>query len=992
MESNNTPNVTDASTQKISFLNRSQEISSLEDSESTISHHDARKNTTASSDVEKKKVIPTSHLTSFNDNAPSISHPHRHYHNVSPPNSVLNNSSMVTFQNPMNFNPNYMQQMQYQQNYCQPPYLHAATGIPMHHMHLTNQHNPSQSIHSPFPSFPSFPGYLPGSTVQPNPYTMNSTSFSPPMNHSFPPPPPPPPSNSVNKKRKKKPNERRIQKFRDKAARHQKALALGMALLNQMDASTSTRESVEHSRKTEDDNVSTTCLGNIKKSQTETVDEVSNVSFDIKHTSTASISNINITKKKTTSDAGKPPFNQSLPANISVTKAFPRNKIEELPAKRTESTNTAIQSTNEPILKRTHNSDFGRKSPHDDKHRNTASSSLFDNSRNSESTKKHAVTCQNEIIPLTSNKSSDKDVSSSKDTTSARPVDTAHLPSIDVQLKSRHCSPVKSDSHMSQFKRRRHENDYYSESYKAHKDERDRRRYNDYRKTTTSSRSSTEKKQQNTYSRSSSFSSKRSLKSLPSHYSSNDKNALFGHSIPRKSSGNSDGSHYGNPPEQVIVQKPISSDNSSHQSSIYKNQTSSWRQSNSNSSGWGHSSSSSGKSSQRNVRNYNPFESKKTTCYGGWLPIYYKGPPSTTIKNKSMTTKKDKASKERSRKQRLELVKMLKDRLSKSAHKENVMTNVSSFKRLETKWKIEFLEQFPPEMEIPRLFWITSFTNHFVGLKIYSMLFAAKLEIIGHITSFIIGSHAVTLKTNSKRESHHNEYALPMSILNTYKTNLFEMEFSDYRFLCGLIRVNKKNRVEDNRCGFLVNSNQIAAFCFGARGPCDKKVAYGSEQNYFYRKKRALLRTFHDLDAKLEMNRKKDEQNNYELRYDSDGDIIIEDYMFEGSYEDAQLSVEREDSATRNTLMCLLFTGFEHSLKCPFSKVYSDITQLFPCYCPDEQCKNGRYSNLDTLLQHVRSKNCDYHNILGDHINYFMEDTNEEFMEELKRSRITSAK
>ena len=90
--------------------------------------------------------------------------------------------------------------------------------------------------------------------------------------------------------------------------------------------------------------------------------------------------------------------------------------------------------------------------------------------------------------------------------------------------------------------------------------------------------------------------------------------------------------------------------------------------------------------------------------------------------------------------------------------------------------------------------------------------------------------------------------------------------------------------------------------------------------------------------------------------------------------------------------MCFLFTGFEHSLKCPFSKVYSDVTRLFPCYCPDEQCKNGRYSNLDTLLQHVRSKNCDYHNILGDYINYFMQDTNEEFIDELKRSRITSAK
>ena len=123
------------------------------------------------------------------------------------------------------------------------------------------------------------------------------------------------------------------------------------------------------------------------------------------------------------------------------------------------------------------------------------------------------------------------------------------------------------------------------------------------------------------------------------------------------------------------------------------------------------------------------------------------------------------------------------------------------------------------------------------------------------------------------------------------------------------------------------------------------------------------------------------------LEYDSDGNIIIEDYMFEGHDEDANLNIERDDTSTRNTLMCLLFTGFEHSLKCPFSKVYSEINHLYPCCLPDEQCKNGRFFNLQTLLQHVQSKHCNLHNILGDYIQYFIDDNNEECIELLTQNR-----
>ena len=324
---------------------------------------------------------------------------------------------------------------------------------------------------------------------------------------------------------------------------------------------------------------------------------------------------------------------------------------------------------------------------------------------------------------------------------------------------------------------------------------------------------------------------------------------------------------------------------------------------------------------------------------------------------------------------------MLKDRLSNTVLSDKPKKNESSFKKLEARWKIEFLEQFPNEMLNLRLLWTTSFTNHFVGLKIYSLLGEAQLEIIGKISCFIIGNEALILKSKSKEDNSKMDYALPMNLLKHYKTNLLEMEFSDYRFLCGVIRYNKTERADKNRSGFLLNSNQMVDFCFGEKGECARKFLYGSEMSYFYRKKRALLRVFYELDKKFEELQKTKDNNNADLQpliYDSNGNISIKSYMFEGHDEDTYLAETREDSSTRDTLMCLLFTGFEHSMKCPFSKVYSDIHYLYPCYFPDEQCKVGRYYTLDTLQQHVKSKNCQFHDTLGQYIQYFKEDMNDE--------------
>ena len=1055
MTSNNPCNARDSSTKKITLLNRSQEISSLEDSESTISQHDARKNSTGTTNDEKQKIISTPYPNSFHNNVTPYTLPHRSYQNANQHDAIMNNANMVTYQNTLNFNPNSMQQMQFQHNYCQPPYLHPTTGIPMHHIHVMNQQTPSQAFHSPFPPFPSYPGYQPGTIINTIPYAVNSLPFSPPINQNPPPPPPPPPSQPLKKKQKKKPNERRIQIFRDKAARHQKALALGMALLNQMEESSPKEEITRDVSSPADDNISTTCLGNIKKNPNdEKVNAVSNVSFDINHNAIGSITNINITNKKPILNDDKAPTDSSVPANISIsnpsstriardsfiertqvttrstpaksdnhvmssqTSATTHKSVHDISVNETSSTRKArnfpiegTQVTSMSTLAKPDNivkplqklatarvSSKGSNDNDNSLSRMTIHSRLTETNRkqlNSTPLTETNRTQKLDIHSTVNNKRTDNAMTCTKETKSTTPITDANPVSKVDNPKTGHCQSVKAATYAYPTKRRRFENDYNKDSYNSHYNEKERRRSNVLRSSTYSMSSSSERKKHITDNRSFSSCSKKSLKSLPSRNSSYDNNTLFGNSIPRKSKDKTYSSQYRNIPTHVIVQRDKSNENYSHHSLVNKNDQSSWRQRNNCSSGWGNLSSSSLVSNRQNDTFYNPLEPKKTTCYGGWLPIYYKGPPITTIKKKSKKPAKDKETKERNRKKRLELVKMLKDRLSKSVISDKVMRSESSFKILESKWKIEFLEQFPPEKTNLRLLWTTSFTNHFVGLKIYSMLGEAQLDIMEHISCYIIGLNAQSLKTTSKEETNHVEYALPMDFINIYKTNLFEMEYSDYRFLCGVMRLNKKKRTEAYRSGFLMNSNQVVEFCFGERGECTKKFVYGSEANYFYRKKRALLRIFIELDKKLETNQNLKEKEDTELppiTYDSDGNVSVHSYMFLDGNDDARDSVKREDTSIRETLMCLLFTGFEHSMKCPFSKVYSDINDLYPCYFPDEQCKNGRYGTLQTLLQHVQSKSCKFHDILGDYIRYFIEDKNEEIIKQFVENRASSIK
>ena len=164
----------------------------------------------------------------------------------------------------------------------------------MYQYHGINQHNYSQSMHPPYPSYQPYPAFQHGLVMNSLPHAVNRGPIPAPIHRPthqhFPPPEPP------KKKRKKKPNERRIQKFRNKAARHQKALALGMALLERMDESTTYQKQHDEVNSTENNtNHSTTCLSGLKHNNKSSQNGgVSNKSFDINENIVGSITNINI--------------------------------------------------------------------------------------------------------------------------------------------------------------------------------------------------------------------------------------------------------------------------------------------------------------------------------------------------------------------------------------------------------------------------------------------------------------------------------------------------------------------------------------------------------------------------------------------------------------------------------------------------------------------------------------------------------------------------
>ena len=187
-------------------------------------------------------------------------------------------------------------------------------------------------------------------------------------------------------------------------------------------------------------------------------------------------------------------------------------------------------------------------------------------------------------------------------------------------------------------KRRRLVNDRINESAISSAKEKDKKS-----RSSLSVASSNSRNKFNTDNHSTSSISKYSSKTLPSNNSSYDRKSLFSNTIPRKQNNKSFSHQSDKHPTHIVVQNKKNDSKKSQFSWGSNNDLSGWtKKKPSPSSGWANSSRSSGRSNHQQDKNCNPFEPKKSTSYGGWLPTFYKGPPITSEKSTPSKNKKPK--------------------------------------------------------------------------------------------------------------------------------------------------------------------------------------------------------------------------------------------------------------------------------------------------------------------------------------------------------------
>ena len=115
-------------------------------------------------------------------------------------------------------------------------------------------------------------------------------------------------------------------------------------------------------------------------------------------------------------------------------------------------------------------------------------------------------------------------------------------------------------------------------------------------------------------------------------------------------------------------------------------------------------------------------------------------------------------------------------------------------------------------------------------------------------------------------------------------------------------------------------------------------------------------------------------------------DDNIDDYPLDSDNEQNEYSSSPYSSEDENCkvlgmhkdrlkemLFVLMFSGFETALKCPCSKVYTDLIFLYGCPLPDTSCKNQSFGDMSAFTQHFPNKGCVFHKVLFTYLLYLSE-------------------
>ena len=285
-------------------------------------------------------------------------------------------------------------------------------------------------------------------------------------------------------------------------------------------------------------------------------------------------------------------------------------------------------------------------------------------------------------------------------------------------------------------------------------------------------------------------------------------------------------------------------------------------------------------------------------------------------------------------------------------------------------WKPLFLPSLNTKMAGFRLIWTTSLSWHIVGLKIFSLVEENTEDFMFLIGEFLVGkSIYITdedLNNKSQYESEHRnkekDCIYDMREIALCKRLMKVFSFYQYRYFCGIIRQYYKERIEDHNCKFLLQSNELAQMCFGNLNESFVNCSFGSEWKLFYMRKEAMTKTFEFID---------DHIDDYPLDSDSEANAYSSSPYFSEDENCKILGMHKDK--LKEMLFVLMFSGFETVLKCPCSKVYSDLIFLYGCPLPENSCKNQSYSNMSAFMQHFSNKGCVFHKVIFTYLSYLSE-------------------
>ena len=252
---------------------------------------------------------------------------------------------------------------------------------------------------------------------------------------------------------------------------------------------------------------------------------------------------------------------------------------------------------------------------------------------------------------------------------------------------------------------------------------------------------------------------------------------------------------------------------------------------------------------------------------------------------------------------------------------------------------------------------------HFAALKIFSLLDDSSEDIMHIIGECLIGRSVYVTNSDIKEKAQCASDYLDRdkSVITNLQSLAFKFKTSSYSehvFFCAFIQQYYHKRVDDCvKKGYLLTAGDLAQFCYAEK--CDNitRCFYGSELKFFRFRQEATLSTFKYIDKFVA---------DYPLDSDSEDEGYSESPFF--SDDENVKVVGMHKDRLKVMLYMLQYSGFESTLKCPCSKVYSDLIFLYGCPLPENQCKNQSFHDIGSLYQHFNSKGCIFHTVLSQYL------------------------